>query len=181
MKPTVVLVGHVCIDHNISEHASYTSWGSAVLHMAHYLREHTAVESYVIAIHGQDARLHPSQPAAAPTLVYENITRSSGRLQRCRHSQHATPAPLDNAARRLVQAADIIVVAPLLPNMSPEYVREVLAERKNNSLAVLSPQGYFRSVEQQETIQPRPFEEASELLPLFDLVVFSEDDCPAKW
>jgi sugar/nucleoside kinase (ribokinase family) len=184
MKPAVALIGHVCIDHNHSEHVSYVSWGSAVLHMAHYLRNHVGVDPAIIARHGEDfgehtegLQLYPRRPESGATLVYENTVRAAQRWQHCRSSRAATPVPLDMTVKRLVKEADIIVVAPLLPNMSLAYVRELLAQRKAGSLAVLSPQGYFRSVGQDGAVRPRTFTEARELLPLFDLAVFSEDDC----
>jgi sugar/nucleoside kinase (ribokinase family) len=185
MKRRAVLVGQVCIDNNISEHARYEGWGSAVLHMAHYLRESTDIDATVVAGFGKDFRpftkhitFHPGRATETATLVYENTTRERRRQQRCRNHEAAQPIPIDQTLQDIIAAADIVIVAPLLPNLTPTYVRQLLASSRSDSLKILSPQGFLRSVAANGVIQPRRFYEAAELLPLFDLVIFSEDDAP---
>jgi sugar/nucleoside kinase (ribokinase family) len=181
----VVLVGHVCIDHNISEHAAYSSWGSAVMHMAHYFRDHAGVEPVVIASRGQDfepyaknVTLLPAAPSSSKTLIYKNVTHDGKRTQRCENSSSAEPAPLGSNAIKAIAEADILVVAPLLPNFSVDYIQRLLGHTKASCLTALLPQGYFRAVTNQQAVAPRTFTEASKIMPLFDLAILSEDDYP---
>jgi sugar/nucleoside kinase (ribokinase family) len=184
-KPAVVFVGHTCIDHNISEHARYTSWGSPALYMSDYLQSHRNITPDILTTYGRDLlpytrqfSLHPSTPNTVRTMVYENITNAEGRTQYCKYSRQATPPVLDEASRKLLSQADILVVAPLAPNYPADYVRELLDAVPSSCLKVCCPQGYFREVHGDGTITPREFVEAEGLVSRFDLVLLSEEDHP---
>ena len=108
------------------------------------------------------------------TLVYKNVTHLGKRTQHCQYAGYAEPVELTGQLRVVISSADIICLAPLLPNYPASYVRTLLADRKSTSLAVLLPQGYLREVTQGGAIRQRPLTEASALVALFDLVILSE-------
>jgi sugar/nucleoside kinase (ribokinase family) len=181
----LALVGHVCIDHNTSEHTSYRGWGSAVMHMAHYFRNELQIDPLLVTDYGRDFEDHirafsvyPAAPNLEQTLIYENHSREDSRWQRCFAAGQSRPTSVDEELERALSQADIIVVAPLLPNYSLQYVRQLLLNRKEGSLAVLLPQGYFRAVGADGVVESRLFAEAEAIGSLFDLLVFSEEDCP---
>ncbi len=180
----IVLVGHVCIDVNNSEHATYTSWGSALMYMAHYLHSYLNSTPALLAPYGKDFAQYlegivcMSPPQGTHTLVYKNQTHNKHRVQQCEHSDIAQPIPLTKNMREAIAAADIICVAPLLSNYSLGYLQDLLQTRKTASMTVLLPQGYFRSVDNKGQVTQRQFEEADTIIPLFDLVIFAETDHP---
>ena len=185
-QPNIVVVGHVCIDHNVSEHASYTNWGSGALYMASHAQRVLGVTPMVVTSYGEDFAqyghaftLHPAAPQVAKTLVYKNVTKNGSRVQHCEQSAASGPPELDATTRRLLASADIVILATLLPNYSVKYVRELLGLTPLHCLKVCCPQGYFRHVNRDGSISPREFAEASELLPLFDLTFLSEEDYPS--
>lgn len=186
MAPTkIVLIGHVCIDHNKSENATYDGWGSSVLYMSQYYQNHTAAAPCVVSSYGPDmlkylpsVPLLPAKPNQPVTLVYENDSTTGKRTQKCHNLAAAVPPELTSEVMARIQEADIIIVAPLLPNYSADYLRRVMAAARPDSLKVLCPQGYFRSVTPEGQVQPRDFAEAANVLPLFDLVMYSEEDYP---
>jgi sugar/nucleoside kinase (ribokinase family) len=71
------------------------------------------------------------------------------------------------------------MVAPLTPNYNTKQIESIrdLAEPRN-SLMVLCPQGYFRDIQPDGSIIPRPFRESNLLLPHFELAMLSEADTP---
>ena len=180
----VVLVGDVCIDHNVSEHTSYSGWGSALMYMAHNFRDQLAINPTLVASYCKDfvgyladLTIIPAIPDRAKTLAIENISQAGHRHQRYQNADGEIDE-ISPAARNAVGQADIVIVAPLLPNWPASYVCELLSHRQADSLAMLLPQGYFRSASQDGDIHPRQFAEAADIVPLFDLVIFSEEDCP---
>jgi len=179
---SIVLVGHVCIDHNVSEKSSYTRWGSGLMYMAHYAQAHLQTKPVLLAPYGSDFAPYSqdvtllSEEQSTPTLIYENHTNNRIRTQRCEHANFANPVKLNSAIKASLSSADILVVAPLLPNFSASYVIELLAHKKAGGLSVLLPQGYFRSITSDGLVLPRKFEEAADIIPLFDMVIFSEED-----
>jgi sugar/nucleoside kinase (ribokinase family) len=184
-SPKVVIVGHVCIDHNKTEHAHYTNWGSGTLYMGSYARSHLELVPTIATTYGVDFapyrsafHLLPEKPQAAQTLVYENIIKDGVRTQYAHHTEVALPPELTAELKQLLATADIVVLATLLPNYTIEYVRQLLESVKPDCLKVCCPQGYFRDIGADDKVSPRDFPEAVELLGLFDLTVLSELDHP---
>jgi len=183
---SVVIAGHVCIDHNRSEHATYTGWGSAVLYMAQVFREKYDSKVAVLTNYGPDllpylppVTLVPATPTQERTLVYENDSSIAGkRVQHCYNLEVAAPLKLTLEHKQLLASADIVVLAVLLPNYDVAYVQELLASCKSSALTVLCPQGYFRHVDAEGLVSPRTFTEADDIVKEFDLVVYSEEDYP---
>jgi sugar/nucleoside kinase (ribokinase family) len=187
-KPNIVLIGHVCVDHNKSEHAAYTAWGSSTLYMATSFKKQFEANSIVVANWGSDlvtylpdVTMYPSVPNQPKTLVYENDTSTGKRTQRCHNLPFATPPTLTSEIKHIVRNADIVVVATLLPNYPASYLQEVLDYVKDDALTVLCPQGYFRHITEDGRVEPREFIEASTIAPLFDLVIYSEEDSPQAY
>lgn len=178
----VVLVGHVCVDSNTSEQSSYTSWGSSLMYMAAYFQTHTDIEPLLIAPHGTDFRKYTEglqllpPPQDKRTLLYKNIIREGRRTQQCYNLNAASPVLLTDGIESRIADADIIVLAPLLPNHTVKYVKKLLAAKKPGCLTALLPQGFLRIVDAGGQVLPREFEEANDMLSLFDLVILSDDD-----
>lgn len=182
----IVLVGDVCIDQNRSEQISYTNWGSALMYMAYYFRHQFELEPTLIANYGPDFEMYrdnfrflPAEPNRSKTLVMQNDTNNGYRQQHCFNADDKLLEEATEVQQAAIAEADIIVLAPLLPNMSANYVRSLLKDRRPGSLTALLPQGYFRSVNTNGLINFQDFAEASEIVTLFDLVIFSEEDYPA--
>jgi sugar/nucleoside kinase (ribokinase family) len=183
---SVVIAGHLCIDHNRSERATYTGWGSAALYMAQVFREQYGSQVTVLANYGPDilpylpsVTLMPDVPTEDHTLVYENDSSVAGkRVQHCYNLDAADPLELTDERKQLLASADIVVLAVLLANYDAAHVRELLASCKPSALTILCPQGYFRHVDAAGLVSPRTFAEADDIVKEFDLVVYSEEDYP---
>ena len=119
-----------------------------------------------------------NRPHGGPTLVYKNVSRHGKRTQECENTGYAAPVLLNDNLKKHIAAADIMIVAPLLPNYPTAYVTKLLSNKKSSCLSVLLPQGYLRSVLSNGHVSSRDFYEASGLLPGFDIMIISEDDVP---
>lgn len=183
--PKIVIVGHVCIDRNVSEHATYTSWGSTVLYMADFMQRTLGVTPQIITRYGRDFtpydkdfNLYPATPQEPKTLLNENVSKEGHADRWSHHTEFAGAPTLDNGARDILAEADVLIFASLLANYSVRFVEELVAAVPQKCLKVLTLQGYLRNVDEYGVISARDFVEAPALLPLFDLVTFSRHDIP---
>lgn len=181
----IVIIGHVCIDKNVSEHSSYVAAGSPAMFMQKIYRQFPDCNVTVVASYGEDflpytqgTSLYPPRPNCTETLIYENITKPTGRVQKAHNRHCATPVAIDVELSRIVQDADLIFFAPLLPNLSPAYVAQIVQLKKEIAQIALLPQGYYRNFNEEDVVTVREFTEASEVLPLVDVVIVSEFDHP---
>lgn len=177
------ILGHVCIDSNISEHISYTGAGSPAVFMVHVYKKFPDVSSHIIAPYGsnflpycKDLNIYPLQPVGDTTLLYENISHGNDRSQKAHHREAAKPLPLSEEFKSNLSGADILFFAPLTPDYSVEYVRTAMQHLRKDTLKIFLPQGYYRSFDGEDRVIERDFAEADELIPLFDFVIVSEED-----
>lgn len=186
--PSIVVIGHVCIDYNKSERASYTSWGSSVLYIARSFQKQFGANPLAITNYGPDllpylppVTIYPAVPNQPYSLIFENDSSRGKRTQKCHNAGYAGPPELTEEVIDAIKRADIVIVALLLSNYPADYVQELLQYCKQGALKVLCPQGYFRNITDDERIEPREFVEAEAIFPLFDLVVYSEEDSPVAF
>ena len=112
-------------------------------------------------------------------MIYLNNNLGRRLQQSCCCSEAVVPVPVDERLEAIVSEAEIIIVAPLLPNYGFQYLGDLLSQRKPGSLAVLLPQGHMRRVGADGRVSEGNFDEAMKIISLFDLVVFSDEDCGA--
>lgn len=181
-SPIVTLLGHVCIDHNQLENGPIVKqWGSPLLYMADYL----PTKPHLIAPHGVDLYEYIDQtslsihaPTHPETLVYKNIVSNDHRIQYSHRLASAEPVVITNEHINVLSKTDIFVAAPITPHLPIEYIKnDILPHLPPNSLKLLLPQGYLRTIDVANgLVGSRNFTEASELIPLFDAVVISDED-----
>lgn len=181
----MLVVGHVCIDTNQSEHAAYCARGSPAVFMEQTWKQLPNINVSIIAPYGADLlafprhlSLYPSNPLGIHTLVYENIVTEGVRTQKCLYVQESTPIPIDTHVISMITSADIVCLAPLTPYFPATYVSELKRHIKKNAIMALLPQGYFREITTDGTVHVREFEEAPEILPVMDIVIVSDQDHP---
>jgi sugar/nucleoside kinase (ribokinase family) len=178
----VVIVGHVCIDENTSADESVTTAGSSAMFIQQQLVQTPGVDMAILAPHSADfaefARgiplINPCQPGR--TLRYRNFLDGDKRRQECVGADNAAPVALDARAVRELEQANILIVCPLLPNFSPEYVAEAVSHAPAGAVKILLVQGYLRTVCTDFRIIQRDFAEYASVLPLFDVAVYSNED-----
>ncbi len=180
-ESNVTLFGHVCIDHNTIEGDSYVSWGSSVLYIADYLRRELVVTPKIIAPYGSDLREVTGQeilntPTLTNTLVYENIVEHGVRRQNVLHEKASPYVDINGAILDQIHTTDLFIFAPLLATFGAEYVAAVTGALPASALKVLLPQGYFREVQGGGKIVRGSFVDAAKILPLFDLMILSDED-----
>ena len=193
--PNTVILGHICIDHNEVENASYTSWGSSALYTARYFQDHFGSEPAVIGTYGSDFSmyragfmLYPEKPTAERTLRFENVIGADKkRIQFAYNAADSIEPLLTPQTIKLIENAEILIVATLLSNYTASYIKEALSHARPSCLKALIVQGYLRSVGEDGHIGIRDFSESEGVLPNFDIAVFSDEDHPhieelaAKW
>lgn len=181
-QPKIVFAGHVVIDHNRIERTVYESWGSPAMFMTRYFQAKFGLEPTIIASYGPDflqyasgVKLLPGKPNLEQSTVYENIVLNGRRTQYCHGAGAALPDITPDIKAELA-GADIVFLAPLTPAYSPKYVSEIMSNVRADALKVLLPQGYLRRIAENDLVWPREFKEAPKIVPLFDLVVLSNED-----
>ncbi|OGK62978.1 hypothetical protein A2334_01960 [Candidatus Roizmanbacteria bacterium RIFOXYB2_FULL_38_10] len=181
----ITILGHVCIDRNISENSSYTAPGSPAMFMNKIFKQLPDVEATIVASHGTDflehkgnAKLYPYTPQGNKTLIYENKTQGGMRSQKAFNREFAIPVVIDTGLEEILSSSNIVFVAPILPNLSGPYLRKSLSLTAPSTLKVLLPQGYYRNFDAENNVSAREFMESDEVLSLIDIVIVSEQDHP---
>ena len=184
--PSIVVIGSVCIDTNTTEKGeTYIGWGGTGPYSALTARKLGVSNVTIAASYGPDFteygkgfNLVPGPIEGVQTLTYTNVTTRAGRIQTCHNAETAGPPRLTEELRKLIKRADILVVAPLVPWENTNYIDELVGAASDDAVSVLCPQGYFRNIQADGSIQPRTFSEHSSLLALFDLIILSREDTP---
>ncbi|PIY69540.1 hypothetical protein COY90_00080 [Candidatus Roizmanbacteria bacterium CG_4_10_14_0_8_um_filter_39_9] len=179
----ITILGHVCIDNNVSEHTTYTIAGSPAMFMDKVFNKFPGVTTHIIAPYGTDflpyvkeINIYPDKPISDWTLIYENNSQKNIRTQKAFNRENAKPLPLDDKLRTIISKSDVLFFAPLTPDFTAQYVLDIVKYTKLNALKILIPQGYYRSYNHENNVIPREFKESQTLLPLFDFVIVSEQD-----
>lgn len=179
----ITIVGNICIDRNTVEKTQYVSAGGPAIFMDKVFRATKDVSAIIVAPVGKDfADFQKDLPIftqaklPAKTLVYENVVTNGKRVQKAHNRKFAKPLALTKELTTLLAKTDILLFSPLLPNVAPAYVKTLVALTKKSCLKVLLPQGYYRKFDKENIVHVRKFVEAPQILPLFNIVIFSEED-----
>lgn len=179
----ITIIGHVCIDNNISEHVTYIGAGSPAMFMSKVYNKFPNVNFKIIAPYGRDflsyiknVSLYPSHPIQDWTLIYENKSLGKIRTQKALNREYAKPLLVDERIVDILNSSDLIFFAPLTADYDPAYVNDLFSKTNHNSIKILIPQGYYRDFDNKNNIVQRNFVEADRLIPMFDFVILSEQD-----
>lgn len=179
----ITILGHVCIDKNTSERASYTEAGGPGMFMDRIFRHFPNAKTTIVSPYGVDflpfqgcTTLLPTYPTSKKTLVYENIIKNDARKQRACNRTSATPPSITRDISTALAKTDILIIAPLLSNYSPSYLRSIIISTNPRALKLLLPQAYYRSFNAAGCVIKRKFKEAHHILPFIDIVIVSEKD-----
>jgi len=111
-------------------------------------------------------------------LVYENVSKPGARTQKAYNRGEAFAVKLDDFMIDILNQADIVFFAPLLPTYTKKYIQSIVRNLKKDALKVFLPQGFYRKFDSNNNVLVREFAEAKDLLPLMDFAVISEHDSP---
>ena len=180
---TVTVLGHVCIDKNVSEGTTYISAGSPAMFIDKVYKKFPDVLTNIIAPYGSDfltythsINILPKKSTSDFTLIYENKSQGNVRTQKALNREYANPLYLSAELQSELAKSDVIFLAPLMPNFSSGYATNLMKHVKPGVLKILIPQGYYRDFDSDDNVIERDFIEAEELIPLFDFVIVSNQD-----
>ncbi len=184
-KTHITILSTLCIDHNLSEHTTYVGAGSPAIFMARVFLQIENIDTSIISKYGADFlpyrknfQILPAQPTSYQTLIYENDSTTGTRIQKALFRGNSSTVKLSTEIKHALNQSQIFLFAPLLPIYSSRDLSELMASLPKSTLKILLPQGYFRQFDQDNVVHSKPFTEASEILPLFDLVILSNQDFP---
>jgi sugar/nucleoside kinase (ribokinase family) len=180
----ITIIGHVCIDHNVAEKATYTAAGSPAMFMEKIFRQLPDTQTTIISSYGADfvsytkgIDIYPKSPIGDKTLVYENVTKGGVRVQKA-HNRDGSIALRDGTVEALLAVSDVIVIAPILPNYDPAYIEWIRIHSKKDAQILLIPQGYLRNFTSDDVVTPRKFSELSHIAKSIDLMTVSIEESP---
>ncbi len=181
----VAIIGHICIDHNISEKTSYIGPGGPAIFISKILNKFKDCKITIISPYGKDFSPYienqtflPLKPAANSTLVYEKVTKDGRRTQKALNRKNAIPVKIQGEINSVIKEADIIFITPLLSNFSIDYIKQISELVKEKAIKVLLPQGYFRNFDAKNKVIFRKFSQADKVLPFVDFSIVSDRDYP---
>ncbi len=180
-----LIIGNVCIDNNSVEGASYEYFGSPAMYMNLILKNFADVDVKIITDYGIDFLqycksdiLLPIKPNVNNTLRYQNIVVKGKRTQYAKNRVVPSIDLKSPEVLNAIKSADVIFLAPLIPNYSPDLIKSILELSKPSAIKLSIPQGYFRNFDSEDKVLFRNFEEADQLIQLFDYFILSENDYP---
>jgi sugar/nucleoside kinase (ribokinase family) len=181
----LAVLGNVCIDHNRTDDLSYEARGGPPNFLSLFLSQAKDTLFTTISSYGadflpfkEDLNLYPLSPNIANTLLYENITIDGKRSQKCHFYKKALPPEINQKMTKILNATDVLFIAPLIPYFPPKYIKNVIGLTSKGCLKIFLPQGYFRQFDENDNVIFREFKEANEILPLVDFVILSSEDYP---
>lgn len=182
----IVILGHACIDKNITEKSSYEAAGSPAMFMTRTFKQLSNTSVTIVSHYGKDflkyldgITIYPNKPNFDKTLEYNNISlKQGGRIQKAFNRESSPPVELTDDLKNILRKADILFFTPLLPNFPPTYIAGVMNEARKDCLKILSPQGYFRNFNKENRVVFRKFKEAEKVIPYFNFLILSEEDYP---
>jgi sugar/nucleoside kinase (ribokinase family) len=179
----ITILGHVCIDHNKSEGATYTSAGGPASFITRVFNHIPHVTTKIISPYGKDfsqylhvSTLYPKEPNGEKTLIYENSSQANLKIQKSFNREFSYPPLITDELLGVIQESDIIFIAPLTPFYGVDYIKKCLTAAKKDSLKILLPRGYYRDFTDEDEVIERNFDEAEEIISLFDFIITSEQD-----
>ena len=179
----IIVLGHICIDRNISENSKYISSGgpAVFIHKVYSKLPNTSfvsISSYGkdLSQHIKDMRIYPAFANINKSLIYENKSKKGIRTQKAFNRTSSLPPEIDSKMIKILKKADIIYITPLLPNFSYSYLKKIIKHLKSTALKIILPQGYFRDFDKKNNVVPRGFIEENEILSLVDIVIVSQED-----
>lgn len=180
-SPTIVILGHVCIDENVIEGISYSSWGSPAMYIAAYYAREYGLRTHIVSEYGIDFTkyiytfaLMAIPPRSNDTLIYRNLVQNGHRTQYCPNPENSPPVELSDSVVNIIKMADILIIAPDIPNYSDVYIRQAVSHAKQNCKKILLPQGLLRKID--NTLIRRGTLNDPSILELFDAVIISDED-----
>lgn len=184
-KIKTVIIGHVCIDYNVSEKTSYVAAGGPAIFIAKIFNQFKNCRTTIVAPYGKNFSRYIKKNTfyrlrlvANHTLIYKNFTNKGLRIQKVLYQKNATPVKIKGEVCNIIKQADIIFIAPLLPNFSSKYIQQINKLAKRKAVKILLPQGYFRDFNSQNKVILRKFSEVNKILPFVDFVIVSDQDYP---
>jgi len=181
----IFIAGHVCVDRNTIKGVQSNSWGSTAMYISHFLKNYDDVSTTIFAPYGADYYeflegvniINDSD--GLKTMVYENVVVDGERSQAChQHADLKLPSVTDEVIG-VIDAADILICAPMTSNYPVKYVKEMLSNTKSTGLKVLLPQGYMREISASGKVSPTLYKN-DEFFQQFDVVVVSDVDVQNK-
>lgn len=179
----ITILGHVCIDHNKSEGVTYTSAGGPASFMSRVFAHIPHITTNIISPYGKDFSpylqsgiIYPKEPNNEKTLIYENSSQANLKIQKSFNREFSYPPQITDELLSIIQASDILFVAPLTPFYDVDYVKKCLAVTKKDSLKILLPRGYYRDFTDEDEVIERNFDEAEDFITHFDFIITSEQD-----
>ncbi|HEX9804298.1 MAG TPA: hypothetical protein VGA67_01325, partial [Candidatus Dojkabacteria bacterium] len=180
----IAIFTNICIDENKTEKSEYRGIGSPGLFLQAILKKFPEVESKIFSSTGKDFEefrgildVYPEEPQYEKTLLNINHIVAKNRIRGSKNRDIAPPI-IDDYIKKYLNESDIVILAPLLPNFSKEYVAEIFKHTKDDVIAVTAPQGYYRNFDENDIQIFRKFEEYEDILPFFDYSIVALDDHP---
>lgn len=179
MPITAAIFGNLTIDHNKTESGEYIGPGGSVYFAAKTFAN-LGAGSTIISSYGEDfpkemlgrTSFIPKSPDMSKTLVFHNIVRNSERIQTVENY-----GKLPELTKDLLLGIDLLVVAPILPNIPAATIR-LLTGYYSQSWKLLLPQGFYRRITEGGKIKSVNWREAEQIVPFFDIIIASDKDFP---
>lgn len=178
-----LFIGNLTIDHNFIDDQEIISPGGSVFFCAKTF-ENLGLKSTIVSSYGADfpkkyltgTFLIPDKPLSDKTLIFRNVYHNNGsRSQWVDNYNKCDLSDLKDINRNSFINKDIIIVCPIIPNISVEQIIKWRQYAKS-SLFILLPQGLFRFIGEDGKIIRKDWKDVHLWLSFFDMIILSDKD-----
>jgi len=178
-----IIFGNLTIDENIILGKKFSSPGGSAYFCAKTL-ENLGIIPTIVARYGKDfpkkylakSIFYPLKASDDKTLFFRNLyTKNGNRYQWIKNQQYAEPIPMEEIPQDIIQNKEIIIVAPLINNITSKQINRICCYYSDR-IKILLPQGLYRKVTKGGSILHQNWSQAEEIIPLFDIIIFSNKD-----
>lgn len=179
----VVIVGQVCIDHNLSENSAYIGAGGPPIFISKTFSQLPDSTCTIVSLYGEDfvpylknISCYPTKPFYKKTLSYENVSKNAKRRQKILFNEQIKLVKITHRLVQILKQADILFFTPLTADYKINYVKKFVKMLRPLTLKIFLPQGYLRKPDSGNNVIERDFREADQLISLFDFIIISNQD-----
>lgn len=188
MNTSVLLVGNLTIDENVTESGSYRGCGGSVYFTGKTILNMGGIPLILSPV-GDDLPDHNLRGFTLLTrprflshpVIFRNMNLTNGeRRQQAIVKKGNDAYDVDASLNRIKNDPEAVVICPVIDNINIKNIQKI-REKFPKSLFVLIPQGFLRKVDAKGNVTFKEISNEEKLISLFDVVVYSDKDIPGAY
>ncbi|OGG14358.1 hypothetical protein A2773_02880 [Candidatus Gottesmanbacteria bacterium RIFCSPHIGHO2_01_FULL_39_10] len=178
-----LIYGNLTLDENITDGKKYQGPGGSSYFISRTY-DKLGVESTLVSPYGfdfpnkylQDFSVFPPKPIVDSTLIFQNITKASRRVQKVFNIKHSPNILPEKIPKSLLNHINLVIFATVLDNISPATISKIKNFVKPDAIISLVAQGLFRNIDENGNVVKKEKKNIEAYLKYIDFMFLSVED-----